>query len=108
MRLLPREIAKRGQCRRAKSGTHAGRYNIAPYYFYFAHYYAAQAVELLPNSDRIEYRRRVGELLLATRGEDGTWNDRIFPQSAAFGTSVAVLSMMLPETQPPARWQSDD
>ena len=74
----------------------------------WAHYYAAQAVELLPDPDRAEYRRRVRELLLATRGEDGTWNDRIFQQSAAYGTSVAVLSMMMPETQVPARWQSDE
>ena len=94
--------------RRAKPGTHAGRYNIAPYYFYFAHFYAAQAVELLPDPDRVEYRRRLRELLLATRGEDGTWNDRVFRQSAAYGTSVAVLSMMMPETQPPARWDADE
>ena len=93
--------------RRAKPGTHAGRYNIAPYYFYFAHYYAAQAVELLPDRDRAEYRRRVSDLLLATRSEDGTWNDRVFRQSAAYGTSVAVLSMMMPEAQPPARWDAD-
>ncbi len=93
--------------RRAKPGTHAGRYGIAPYYFYFAHYYAAQAVELLPDPDRIEYRRRMRDLLLATRSEDGTWNDRVFRQSAAYGTSVAVLSMMMPEAQPPARWDAD-
>jgi len=93
--------------RRAKKGTHAGRYNIAPYYFYFAHYYAAQAVELLPDPDRGEYRRRIRDLLVATRREDGTWNDRVFPQSAAYGTSVAVLSMMMPETRPPARWDAD-
>ena len=93
--------------RRAKPGTHAGRYNIAPYYFYFAHYYAAQAVELLPDPDRAEYRRRMRELLLATRSEDGTWNDRVFRQSAAYGTSVAVLSMMMPQTRPPARWDAD-
>ena len=92
--------------RRAKKGTHAGRYNIAPYYFYFAHYYAAQAVELLPDPDRGEYRRRIRDLLLATRGEDGTWNDRVFRQSAVYGTSVAVLSMMMPETRPPARWDA--
>ena len=47
------------------------------------------------------------ELLLATRSEDGTWNDRVFRQSAAYGTSVAVLSMMMPQTRPPARWDAD-
>ena len=91
--------------RRAKKGTHAGRYNIAPYYFYFAHYYAAQAVEVLPDPDRVEYRRRIRDLLFVTRGADGTWNDRVFPRSASYGTSMAIISLMMPETLPPARWQ---
>src|SRR5262249_2024868 len=34
--------------RRKKTGTHEGKYNVAPYYFYFGHRYAAQAIELLP------------------------------------------------------------
>ncbi len=91
--------------RRAKKGTHAGRYNIAPYYFYFAHYYAAQAVEVLPDPDRCEYRRRLRDLLFETRGADGTWNDRVFPRSASYGTSMAIISLMMPESPPPARWQ---
>jgi len=62
----------------------------------------------LPDPDRAEYRRRVRELLLATRGEDGTWNDRVFRQSAAYGTSMAVLSMMMTKTRSPARWDVVD
>ncbi|MCH7797197.1 MAG: hypothetical protein IID28_01975 [Planctomycetes bacterium] len=91
--------------RRAKKGTHAGRYNIAPYYFYFAHHYAAQAVELLPDPLRHEYRRRIRDLLFLTRGDDGTWNDRVFPRSASYGTSMAIISLMMPESPPLARWQ---
>ncbi len=91
--------------RRAKKGTHTGRYNIAPYYFYFAHYYAAQAVELLPDPLRHEYRRRLRDLLFLTRGDDGTWNDRVFPRSASYGTSMAIISLMMPESPPLARWQ---
>ncbi len=91
--------------RRAKPGTHAGRYGIAPYYFYFAHLYAAQAVELLPAPERGEYRRLIQELLLATRSLAGSWNDRVFPRSASYGTSTAILSLMMAESPPPARWQ---
>ena len=91
--------------RRAKKGTHEGRYHIAPYYFYFAHYYAAQAVEVLPDPLRREYRRRIRDLLFATRHDDGTWNDRVFPRSASYGTSMAIISLMMPEVPPPARWQ---
>jgi hypothetical protein len=32
------------EVRRAKTGTHVAPYGVAPYYFYFAHYYAAQAI----------------------------------------------------------------
>src|SRR5262249_10255128 len=34
--------------RRKKKGTHEGKYLIAPYYFYYGHRYAAQAIEMLP------------------------------------------------------------
>jgi hypothetical protein len=90
--------------RRAKSGTHVGPYAIAPYYFYYAHYYAAQAVELLPEHERAEYRRRINGLLFATRNEDGSWNDRVFPRSANYGTAMAVMAMRMPELPPPAGW----
>lgn len=91
--------------RRAKTGTHVGPYQIAPYYFYYAHQAAAQAVELLPRQDRPEYRKRVLQLLFTTRREDGTWNDRVFPRTANFGTSMAILSVFAPKLPALARWQ---
>ncbi len=92
--------------RRAKSGTHAPPFGVAPYYFYFAHLYAAQAVELLPAADRPEYRQRIRGLLFKTRLEDGGWNDRVFPRSANYGTSMAILTLLAPDAPPPARWAS--
>jgi hypothetical protein len=89
--------------RRAKPGTHAGPYAVAPYYFMFAHYHAAQVVELLPESEREEYRRRVREVILHSRADDGTWNDRVFPRSAAYGTAMAILALM-GERAMPAAW----
>lgn len=91
--------------RRAKSGTHEGPYGVAPYYFYFAHYYAAQAVEMLPERERGEYRRRINELLFSVRLEDGTWNDRVFKRTANFGTSMAMMAILMPKTPKPAGWQ---
>ncbi len=90
--------------RRAQPRTHEPPYMIAPYYFYYAHYYAAFAVELLPEAERAEYRRKINELLFATRHEDGSWNDRVFPRSANFGTSMAVLAMLMPGAAKPAGW----
>jgi hypothetical protein len=90
--------------RRAKTGTHEGPYGVAPYYFYFAHYWAAQAAELLPAGERAEYRRRVREVLLGTRSEEGTWNDRVFPRSASYGTAMASMALRMPEREKPQGW----
>ncbi|HWQ29162.1 MAG TPA: prenyltransferase/squalene oxidase repeat-containing protein [Dehalococcoidia bacterium] len=84
--------------RRSQPGTHAGPYAVAPYYFMFAHYHAAQAVEQLPPAERAEYRRRVRQVIFRTRQEDGTWNDRVFPRSAAYGTAMALLALMADRT----------
>lgn len=92
------------EARRAKPGTHEGPYAVAPYYFMFAHYYAAQCVERLPAEERVEYRRRVRERLFAVRDEEGGWNDRVFGRSRAYGTAMAMLALMQPEVAP-AAWE---
>ncbi len=93
--------------RRAKNGTHEGPYQIAPYYFYYAHFYAAQAVELLPNQERAEYRRRINELLFSVRLTDGSWNDRVFDRSAGYGTAMATMALMMPDLPRPVGWKAD-
>jgi hypothetical protein len=90
--------------RRAQSGTHVAPYGVAPYYFYYAHYHAALAIELLPEPERAEYRARLYELLFSVRLEDGAWNDRVFERSANYGTSIALLVLSMPEQLPPSRW----
>ncbi len=90
--------------RRAQQGTHVPPYNIAPYYFYYAHYYAAQAIELLPEQERAEYRRRLRDLLISVRLPDGSWNDRVFDRSANYGTSMSIMALMMPQLPAPAKW----
>lgn len=85
--------------RRKKTGTHMGPYAIAPYYFYYGHRYAAQAIELLPADERPKARARMLETILRTRDDDSTWNDRVFDRSKNYGTSMCVLAL-LGEKQP--------
>ncbi|MBI4566351.1 MAG: hypothetical protein HY716_16830 [Planctomycetes bacterium] len=97
-----RELEKR----RAKAGTHAGRYGIAPYYFYYAHRYAAQLIELLPEEKRARERGRLAETVLKTRDEDGTWNDRyakLHKRSRNVGTAFAMLALLAEKTPLPPR-----
>ncbi len=87
--------------RRKKPGTHEGPYLIAPYYFYYGHRYAAQAIELLPAPVRAKERNRLFELLLRTRDPDGTWNDRAFPRSRNYGTAMVLLALLSDKIGPP-------
>lgn len=89
--------------RRKKTGTHEGPYQIAPYYFYYAHRYAAQAIEHLPEKDRARERDKLRAVIMKTRDEDGTWNDRVFERSKAYGTAFVVLGLLGPKQPlPPA------
>jgi hypothetical protein len=91
--------------RKQQTGTHVAPFGVAPYYFMFAHRYAAQAVELLPQAERPEYRRCITNLLFSVREENGSWNDRVFPRSSGYGTAMAMLALMDPASPPPARWE---
>jgi hypothetical protein len=90
--------------RRKQSGTHVGPYRIAPYFFFYAHRYCAQAIELLPENLRADYRQKLDRLLWHVREEDGGWNDRVFPRSESFGTAMTILALLEPTARRPAGW----
>ncbi len=92
------------EVRRKHDQTHIPPYFIAPYYYFYAHRYAAQAIELLPESERAPYRERLTKLLWAVREEDGGWNDRVFPRSENFGTAMTLLALESPTQRAPAGW----
>lgn len=90
--------------RRTQHGTHAPPYGIAPYYFFFAHRYAGQAIAFSPKSQQSRQRERLLELLLRTSDDDGTWNDRVFPRSRNFGTAMAIMALLGDRIPPPPRF----
>ena len=94
--------------RRKQTGTHVAPYFIAPYYFFYAHRYAAQAIECLPESERAALRQKLYRLLWKVREDDGGWNDRVFPRSENFGTAMTLLALESPRLPAPARWKTPD
>jgi len=92
------------EVRRQQTGTHVGKYGVAPYYFYYAHYYAALAIEFLPEGDQAKYRTRYHEKLFETQEESGGWNDRVFDRSENYGTAMSLLSLLVPTSGKPAAW----
>jgi len=93
------------EVRRQKSGTHVPPYGVAPYYVYFSHYHAALALSLLPEAERKEWRVKYLGRLFQSRLPSGGWNDRVFDRSEAYGTAMALLSLVTASAPPPPRWQ---
>ena len=93
------------EARRAKPGTHDGPYLIAPYYFYYGHRYAAQAIESLPESQRPAERQRMFELLMRTRASDGLWNDRDYSRGRSYSTAMVLLALMSDDIGLPPKWE---
>lgn len=91
--------------RRQQTGTHVPPYNVAPYYFFYAHGYVAQAIEMLPERERPASRAKLHSILWYVREESGGWNDRVFPRSENYGTAMSLLALAAPEMPPPARWK---
>lgn len=79
--------------RRKKTGTHKPPHGVAPYYFYFGHRYAAQAIRFLPDAEQNDAFAKFVEVLLKTKDPDDTWNDRVFDRSKAYGTAMSVLAL---------------
>ncbi len=80
--------------RRKKQGTHVAPYGVAPYYFFYAHLYAASAIALLPEAEQPPLATRFVSVLLKSRDADGSWNDRVFARSAAYSTAMSVLALL--------------
>jgi len=92
--------------RRKQDGTHVPPYMIAPYYFFYAHRHAAQAIEFLPEAERAGYRAKLNALLWQVREKSGGWNDRVFPRSEAYGTAMTLLALREPSQPRPAGWRA--
>lgn len=91
--------------RRQKTGTHEGPYGIAPYYFFYAQLGAALAIERCPEPAREALRDQLKQRFVQTRDDGGTWNDRIFDRSAAFGTSMVGWALLAPEIEALPEWE---
>jgi len=93
--------------RRKKTGTHKPPYGVAPYYFYYGHRYVAQAIYRLPEEKQPEHLKKFTAILMKTRDEDGTWNDRVFEQSKAYGTAMSVLALLGEKVLMPEKLSDD-
>jgi hypothetical protein len=73
---------------------HESWFQVAAYFFYYGHYYAARCIELLPESDRVPYQHHLAAVLIQLQESDGSWWDfPLYDYHQPYGTAFALMSL---------------
>lgn len=83
---------------------HESWMQVAGYFYYFGHYYAALCLELLPEADRGPYQPPLARLMLDRQEKDGSWWDYpLYDYHQPYGTAFALMTLerCLPPAEEP-------
>lgn len=73
---------------------HESWFQVAGYFFYYGHYYAALCVEELPVAERPFYQAHVARVLLKLQEADGSWWDfPMYDYHRQYGTAFALMAL---------------
>ena len=74
---------------------HESWFQVAGYFFYYGHYYAAAAIEHLEPAERPHFRDHLAHILLHLQEKDGSWWDYpLYDYHQQYGTAFAVMSLV--------------
>ncbi|MFK8114426.1 MAG: hypothetical protein AB8B91_19645 [Rubripirellula sp.] len=79
---------------------HESWMQVAGYFYYYGHYYAALSLDQLPKSERAPFRPLLAKLMLDRQEKDGSWWDYpLYDYHQPYGTSFALMTLQrcLPE-----------
>ena len=80
---------------RKKPIPHESFFQVAGYFYYFGHYYAAMTIAQLPTADRPFYQDHLATILLELQEADGSWWDYPFYNyHKPYGTAFALMSLV--------------
>jgi hypothetical protein len=73
---------------------HESHFQVAGYFYYFGHYYAARCIDELPGGERPFYQDHLAHLLLPLQETDGSWWDYpLYNYHQQYGTAFALMSL---------------
>ncbi len=73
---------------------HESWFQVAGYFYYFGHYYAALCIDQLPAADRPHFQDHLAHILLHVQEKDGSWWDYpLYDYHQAYGTAFALMSL---------------
>jgi len=74
---------------------HEAWFQIAAYFYYYGHYYAAKCIELLPTQRRPFFQAYMAHTLLPLQEKDGSWWDfPFYNYHQQYGTAFALMSLV--------------
>lgn len=74
---------------------HESHFQVAGYFFYYGHYYAARCIEQLPARDRPRFQDYLAHVLVPLQDSDGSWWDfPLYDYHRQYGTAFAVMSLV--------------
>jgi hypothetical protein len=83
---------------------HESYFQVAGYFYYYGHFYAALSFELLPDDERPYFQDHMAHILLPLQEKDGSWWDYPFYNyHQQYGTAMAVVSLARSLHDSPAR-----
>lgn len=73
---------------------HESWFQVAGYFFYYGHYYAALCIDELEPSERGRHQDQLAQVLLPLQEKDGSWWDYPFyDYHQPYGTAYALMSL---------------
>lgn len=74
---------------------HESHFQVAAYFFYYGHYYAARCIEQLPAAQRPRFQDYLAHVLIPLQESDGSWWDfPMYDYHQQYGTAFAVMSLL--------------
>ncbi|NLX57065.1 MAG: hypothetical protein GXY58_18305 [Planctomycetaceae bacterium] len=73
---------------------HESWFQVAGYFYYYGHYYAALCIEQLPADEQGEFQAHLATVLLSLQEKDGSWWDYpLYNYHQQYGTAFALMSL---------------
>lgn len=73
---------------------HEAWMQVAGYFYYYGHFYAALSLELLPEAERPPYQAMLAKLMLDRQEKDGSWWDYpLYDYHQPYGTGFALMTL---------------
>lgn len=73
---------------------HEAWFQVAGYFYYYGHYYAALSLEQLPVSEQPPFQQMLAKLMLDRQEKNGSWWDYpLYDYHDAYGTAFALMTL---------------